>query len=302
VGWTAWISCAGYLPWGQPQDQRPDEIWSLCYDWQPLEEEVDILGHPVLEVTVTSSVPVAYLSAKLCDVFPDGTSALVTRGMLNLAHRDSSGSPTPVQPGVPVRVRIPLEVTSWTFDAGHTIRLDLAGMDWPNAWSPPEPCTLSIDRASAVLTLPVMDGPSPSPETPSFAPPRSAAIEEATGTPGGGKGATLVWRVEHDVLGRETRAVTETSGWTEARDDVPRFYERYAGVTAVSTTDPGAGRAEGLAKLVIEYPEATVESIAWHTLRSDRDAYHLDLHLRVLEDGEERWTRDWTQTFPRDLQ
>ena len=25
VGTTAWISCAGYLPWGQPTDQRPDD-------------------------------------------------------------------------------------------------------------------------------------------------------------------------------------------------------------------------------------------------------------------------------------
>ena len=29
VGWTAWISCAGQLPWGQPDDQRPDEAFSL---------------------------------------------------------------------------------------------------------------------------------------------------------------------------------------------------------------------------------------------------------------------------------
>ena len=72
-----------------------------------------------------------------------------------------SEDPAPLEPGAPTRVRIPLEVTSWTFDAGHRIRLDLAGSDWPNAWSPPEPLSLAIDRESAVLTLPVMDGPSP---------------------------------------------------------------------------------------------------------------------------------------------
>ena len=32
-------------------------------------------GYPFLDVTVTSSAPVAYLSAKLCDAFADGTSA-----------------------------------------------------------------------------------------------------------------------------------------------------------------------------------------------------------------------------------
>ena len=37
VGWTAWISCAGQLPWGQPDDQRPDEAFSLTYTWPALD-------------------------------------------------------------------------------------------------------------------------------------------------------------------------------------------------------------------------------------------------------------------------
>ena len=45
VGWTAWISCAARLPWGQPDDQRPDEVHSLTYDWEPLADELEILGH-----------------------------------------------------------------------------------------------------------------------------------------------------------------------------------------------------------------------------------------------------------------
>jgi predicted acyl esterase len=73
VGSAAWISCAGQLPFGQPVDQREDDAWSLRYDW-PLEREVEVLGHPRLVVRVGASAPVAFLSAKLCDVFPDGAS------------------------------------------------------------------------------------------------------------------------------------------------------------------------------------------------------------------------------------
>ena len=79
VGTTAWISCAGHLPWGQPSDQRPDEAWSLVYDWAAPDGELVIAGHPRLTVTVTADTPVAFLAAKLCDVFPDGTSSLVAR-------------------------------------------------------------------------------------------------------------------------------------------------------------------------------------------------------------------------------
>src|SRR6266508_6465887 len=154
VGWTAWISCAGHLPYGQPQDQRPDEAWSVVYEWPPLSEELEILGHPRVELTVTSSAPVALLSAKLCDVFPDGTSALVTRGLLNLAHRESRERPSPLEPGTPYRAELELEVTSWVFEPGHRIRLDLAGSDWPNAWPPPAAATLTFERGGSALILP----------------------------------------------------------------------------------------------------------------------------------------------------
>ena len=170
VGWTAWISCAAGLPWGQPDDQRPDEAFSLTYTWPALEHDLEILGHARLTVALTSSAPIAYLSAKLCDVFPDGASSLVARNILNLAHRDSREEPSPLEPGHRYEITIDLEAASWTFEAGHRIRLDLAGTDWPNVWSPPEPVTLTIDRSATTLTLPVLDGPSPAQGAPAFAP------------------------------------------------------------------------------------------------------------------------------------
>ena len=145
VGWTGWLSCAGLPPWGQAVDQRPDEAFSLVYDW-PLEGELEILGAPVLRARVASSAPVAYLSARLCDVHPDGTSQLVTRGLLNLTHRDSREEPSPLEPGRAYDVSFELDVTSWVFEPGHGVRVDLAGTDWPNCWPPPAPLSLTIER------------------------------------------------------------------------------------------------------------------------------------------------------------
>jgi len=123
VGASAWISCAGVMPWVQPADQRPDEERSLTYTWEPLEEELEILGHPRLQVRIASSVPVAYLSAKVCDVFPDGSSSLVVRGLLNLTHRDGSEHPTPMPYDAVEEIDLELEACSWTFEEGHRIRL-----------------------------------------------------------------------------------------------------------------------------------------------------------------------------------
>jgi len=300
VGWTAWISCAGHLPYGQPQDQRPDEAWSVVYEWPPLSEELEILGHPRVEVRVTSSAPVAFLSAKLCDVFPDGTSALVTRGLLNLAHRESRERPAPLEPGTPYRAEVELEVTSWIFEPGHRIRLDLAGSDWPNAWPPPAAATLTFERGGSALILPGVDGPSPIGERPVLT--TASNGQERYESSKGNAVETVVWRIEHGVLERETRAVAESSGTTEADGERPRFHELYGGTVAVSTRDPAVASADSRASLTIEWPEATVTSRVHQVVRSDADAYHLSIDLDVSENGTHRWSRRWERRIPRRLQ
>ena len=204
-------------PVGQPDDQRPDEL-HLTYTWEPLEQELEILGHARLLARVTSTAPVAFLSAKLCDVFPDGTSSLVARGMLNLTHRASRDHPSPLAPGEPVDVELMLEVTSWTFEPGHRVRLDLAGTDWPNAWSPPAPVTLTIDREATALELPVMDGPHPSERSgPSTSDPRRPGRGRRARPAGG-----VRWSVTHEALTRITSANAGSTFEDDATLGVPR--------------------------------------------------------------------------------
>lgn len=300
VGWTAWISCAGHLPYGQPQDQRPDEAFSLVYEWPPLDEELEILGHPRVELTLSSSAPVAFLSAKLCDVFPDGTSALVTRGLLNLTHRESRELPSSLEPGTPYHVTVEMEVTSWVFEPGHRIRLDLAGTDWPNAWPPPAPVILTVERGGSALILPTVAGPAPFDVRPVL--PLSTRPQERHESAKGNTSEGVVWRIEHDVLEGETRAVAGSSGVTEAEGERPRFREEYEGTVAVSTADPGHARAESRSAFTIEWPQATVASEARQVIRSDAEAYHLTVELDVMEGGELRWSRRWERRIPRTLQ
>src|SRR5262245_15616222 len=146
VGTAAWISCAGKAPWMLPDDQREDDERSLVYEW-PLEHELDLLGHPRLRLTITSPHPVAFLSARICDVFPDGASALVSRGVLNLTHRHGHTTPEPLVADSPTEIALELEATSWIFERGHQLRLALAGSDWPNTWPPPQGGTLRVDRS-----------------------------------------------------------------------------------------------------------------------------------------------------------
>jgi putative CocE/NonD family hydrolase len=300
VGWTAWISCAGGLPWGQPQDQRPDEAFSLVYDWEPLRDELEVLGHPRARVRVAASAPVAYLSAKLCDVHPDGTSQLVTRGLLNLTHRESREHPSPLPPDEPVDVTIELEVTSWVFESGHRIRLDLAGSDWPNAWAPPHPCTLSIDRDGSALVLPTLEGPPPVDRTPELPPPRAAAA--GTDPPQAAQTDETTWRIEHDVLRRETRAVVRYGGPSEATEVAPAVVQWYGGTVGVSTDDPGRAYVDSSATYELRFPEAMVRTRSHLWIDSDATSYHATVEIEAREDDEVRWSRRWERRIPRNLQ
>jgi predicted acyl esterase len=309
VGMYGSISCAGHLPWAQPMDQRPDEAHSLVFDWPALDEELEILGHPHVRVSVGSTAPVAFLSAKLCDVFPDGTSALVSRGFLNLTHRNSHTEPQPLTPGHVYGVDVELDATSWVFEEGHRIRLDLAGADWPNVWPPPGPVTLTIERDDSRLSLPVVQGPRPTTESPKLTPPReetgasSAAspldLETRAGVRGsGGTAPPARWWIEHDLLARETRVKVE-HGSDTVLEDGTLSTDRYEGETAVSTTNPAIARAAGHATFTLAWPEATVTSEVRTLLESDGQTWHATIDLEVSEGDELRWQRRWERRFPR---
>jgi predicted acyl esterase len=270
VGSAAWISCAGHLPFGQPGDQRSDDAWSLAYDW-PLERELEVLGHPRLAVRVGASAPVAFLSAKLCDVFPDGTSALVARGFLNLTQRRSRTAPEPMRPGVVEAVEVELDATSWGFPAGHRLRLSLAGADWPNLVPPPAPVTLTVERDGSVLTLPVLDGPGPAPP-PSLPPPRDPAkptdprtrdtAPPSAGRPGSGPpDPPTRWRVTRDVLGGTSEAEIDHGGRSELPDGAV-LVGRYRG-TVGAASDPGPTWARGSADLRIGPRRPSPPAPAW---------------------------------------
>ena len=82
--------------WGMPGDQRLDEPFSLLYTTEPLEDGLELLGAPEARLFLSCTAPVAFLSVKLCDVARDGTSVLVTKGVLNLTHRTSHECPEPL--------------------------------------------------------------------------------------------------------------------------------------------------------------------------------------------------------------
>src|SRR6185437_16001016 len=89
---TVGADSGSWLPYGNPADlpgdQRNEDAWSCCFDSAALAGELEVLGQPVVRLRVSADRPVAFVAVRLCEIRPDGTSTLITRGALNLCRRD----------------------------------------------------------------------------------------------------------------------------------------------------------------------------------------------------------------------
>jgi uncharacterized protein len=161
-----------WCPYGDaadlPTDQRLDDGLSLCFDSAPLDEPVEILGFPEVTLALAVDRPLALVAVRLCDVAPTGESALVTRGLLNLAHRASHESPCLLEPGRRYEVTVRLNAIAHSFPPGHRLRVAVSPTYWPFVWPSPEPVTLTVFTGASTLLLPVrpLDGVAAGPAWP----------------------------------------------------------------------------------------------------------------------------------------
>lgn len=285
---------SGGLPFGLAGDQRPDEARSLVYTTAALKEPVTVCGYAVVRLRASSSAPVAMFVAKLADVAPDGTSALVTRGVLNGTRRNSMVDPEAMTPGEEYDFEIELDCTAWRFEAGHHIRLAISGSDFPNSWPTPLPAVLSVvtgPKASS-LTLPVVGGEGlPAPEF--KAPPQKPATS-ATAVP-------HVWQVLEDVFGQKVTVTVHRGGttpvtprgWSHSSDDL---------VLTLNRADPSDVVAVGTHRSRLQGTKTgDIEVIARQKIRSDAEYFHWRVDLEVTRDGKPFSKKTWQKRFLRNL-
>jgi uncharacterized protein len=92
----------------------------LIFSTPPLPAPVEVAGVPLAELYLTSDSPYCDVFVRLCDVDERGRS----RNLTDQIHRCS---PADVTPGEVRRLRLPLTDVSHVFQAGHRIRLQVAG-------------------------------------------------------------------------------------------------------------------------------------------------------------------------------
>ena len=141
---------AGWPPNGMATDLRPDEALGLTWTSTPLVDPLSVIGTPEAVLYLSATMPVATCVVRLSEVAPDGVSALVATGVLNLTHRHSDTDPEPMPVDAaapPEQVRIPLRATGYRFTPGHRIRVTILTSYWPALWPSPFPGELLVHRA-----------------------------------------------------------------------------------------------------------------------------------------------------------
>jgi predicted acyl esterase len=277
-------------------DQRPDDAVSLAFDSDPLEEPLEILGLPEVVLELAVDRPSALVVVRLCDVFPDGTSVLVTRGLLNLTHREGHERPEPLEPGRRYEVRMPLDVMAYSFPAGHRLRVAVSPTYWPWAWPSPEPVRLTLHVGR--LELPERPPRPEDAELAAFGEPEHSeplAVEAVAGSP------------EGRVIRRElaTGLVEQVFDWDLG--GTQRFVEidlessdTSHTVFALREGDPLSAEVRFHATSGMARGDWSMLSEVTSAMTADAEAFHVTTELEVTERGERVFTRAWTHRFPRD--
>jgi uncharacterized protein len=275
-------------PWAMPIDQRLDEAFSLLFSTEPLREPLELLGEPVAQLHVSSTAEVAYFHVKLCDVAPDGTSRLICDGGLLATHRNSHEAPEKLLPGQVYALRIALRHCAYAIEAGHRLRIAIAGAEFQNAWPTGEPAINTIylgGRYASHIVLPMAPtDPEPLPP-PAFMPsPHTLPVAETLAPP--------EYRFELDLVNDTVSCLLQPAEGGRTNNS-----SRYT----VWNRHPARAVIASSATHVAVHPTLDIRVEATCQTSSDEASYTHLSQVRITVNGAVHFDRSWSASVPRKL-
>jgi len=110
----------------------------LVFQTEPLEEDVEVVGHPAVELWISSDASDTDFVAKIVDVYPPsadyplGFALGLSEGLQRAKFRNDFNKPELLKPGEIYKVRIQMRPLSNLFKKGHRIRVDICSSSWPH--------------------------------------------------------------------------------------------------------------------------------------------------------------------------
>jgi predicted acyl esterase len=270
-----------------------DDAHSVTFQTSPLTEALEILGVPEVELAVTSDQSVGMVAARLSAVSPEGVPHLICRGNRNMAFPEDLSQPVPFESGAEVLVRIPLLASSAVIQPGWSIRVSIAGADFPVVWPPGRRFQLTVDPAASRLTLPTVPprpveqnldwGESPDPPRPNVIMLSDERDWEITS----GDGLT--------TYRRQIASTEEQPDRAELRYESQQRWE-----VSVTDNDPASTRVWSVNEIHLDRPGWSVGTIGTLDLSGDADSFLLRVELKAMNDGAQFWQRVWEERIPRE--
>lgn len=280
-----------------PHDQREEDGGALVFESPPLDEAVDLLGSPVVELTLASDRPVAMVAVRLSDTAPDDKAARVTYGLLNLTHRNGHEHPEALTPGEEVRVQIRLNDIAYRFPAGHRLRLAISTSYWPLAWVPPQSARLTVFTAGSTLRLPVRR-PRPEDALVGFEEPVNAPALEVDNLETG----EHTWVVQRDLAtDTSTLAVINDNGRQRIREIDLEIEDRVREWYSTVADDFSSARGEVETVRGLRRGDWDVRTVTRMILTSDPTHFLLRAQLDAYEGEHRVFSRNWSERIARDL-
>lgn len=145
--------CAIWLGPELPDDQRGDDALSAVFQTEPLLESRDIVGAPQIKLTLSCDRPQGQIAVRLLDIQPNGASARITYGVLNLTHRTSHSAPQPMTPDRAEEVTLDLDHIAYRLPEGHRLGVAISTAYWPLIWPSPEATTLTLSKGAISIPM-----------------------------------------------------------------------------------------------------------------------------------------------------
>jgi hypothetical protein len=281
-----------------PHDQRQEDGGALTFDSPPLTQDMEILGRPRVELTLSSDQPVAMIAVRLSDVAPDDKATRVTYGLLNLTHRHNSEVPEPLEIHQQYSVCVELNGIAQTFPKGHRLRLSISTSYWPLAWLPPHPTRLSIFTGISRFVLPLRPfSPEEDPMAPFAKPEAAPPLYRQLLEP-----EHHNWRVIRDLDSDVSELEVINDSGTYYIPEIDLTVQRCALERYISHADDFTSvRGETLWERSLWRQDWSIKTRTRTMLACTPEEFLIQAELDAYENGKRVYSQNWDYTIPRVL-
>jgi hypothetical protein len=282
----------------EPGDQRGDDARSLCFDSEPLETTLEILGAPRVALDIEVDQDSAFVCIRLCDVGADGGSTRVSFGLLNLTHRNGHESPEPLEIGRRYRVEVVLNDIAHRFKEGQRIRVAISTSLWPMVWPSSRPVSLGVYPGASILELPIRSSRHVDNILKDVPPPTMSAVEPVTAL----SAASPTSVVLSTDLARGTTEFRQfiDDGLTRVDEHGWSFGATTEVIQHISDDDPLTAEIKLRGEVAYARDGVCDVRVELHTrMTADHDYFHVHARIDAYNNEQPVFARSWLEKIPR---